>query len=189
MTAAVIATAAVATTSVGIAVSGGGDKKVRAHVALAREAYPLDVRRIWIVDGLSPGESYRLPASGIRNHHGIRTAYRLVVTADATRAVRRPPRRWLHFVPPAVVVDAGRSRAVGLRLELPDDARPGLYGVVLRVRPGGPEGARLTFRIQPAESTRAWIRKTLKLAMWAIPPLVAAGLVVCRVRRFVRADA
>jgi hypothetical protein len=159
-------------------VSGSVDKTVRAEVAVAGEGHPLDIRRIRIVDGLSPGESYRLPAFGIRNHRGVRTAYRLVVSADAGQLGRRPPPPWLRFVPPAVVVDHGQSRAVGVRLELPDDAQPGLYAVVLGVRPGGPEGVRLTFRIEPAESKHAWLRWTANLATWVVPTLIAAALVV-----------
>ena len=166
----------------GIAVSAAVDAAVRAEVVVAGEGHPLDVRRIRIVDGLRPGESYRLPAFGIRNHRGLRTAYRLVVSAGAAQAERRPPRRWLRFVPAAVVIDAGRSRAVGVRLELPDDAEPGVYAVVLGVRPGGSEGARLTFRIEPAESTRAWLRQAANLAMWVVPALVGAVLVVFLVR-------
>jgi hypothetical protein len=176
LTAAVLATAAVAITIAGSAVSAAVDGAVRAEVAVAGKGRPLDVRWIRVVDGLSPGESYRLPAFGIRNHRSSRTAYRLVVCA--AQAERRPPRRWLHFVPAAVVIDAGRSRAVGVRLELPDDAEPGLYAVVLGVRPGSSEGARLTFRIEPAESTRAWPRQAANLAMWVVPALVGAVLVV-----------
>ena len=80
------------------------------------------------------------------------------------------------------MIDAGQSRAVGVRLELPRDAEPGMYAVVLGVRPGGPEGARLTFRIEPAESTRAWLRQAANLAMWVVPALVGAVLVVFLVR-------
>ena len=68
LTAAVLATAAAAITIAGIAVSAAADAAVRAEVAVAGEGHPLDVRRIRIVDGLRPGESYRLPAVGIRNH-------------------------------------------------------------------------------------------------------------------------
>jgi hypothetical protein len=182
LTAAVLATAAVATTIAGIAVSAAGDSAVRAEVALSGKGHPLDVRRIRIIDGLSPGESYRLPAFGIRNHRGIRTAYRLVLSAGAAQAARRPSRRWLQLVPSAVVIDGGRSRAVGVRLEVPDDAQPGPYAVVLGVRPGGSDGARLTFRIEPAESTGAWIRQAANLAMWVVPALVGAVLVVVLVR-------
>ena len=181
LTAAVLATAAVAAIA-GIAVSAAVDGAVRAEVAVAGKGRPLDVRRIRILDGLSPGESYRLPAFGIRNHRSSRTAYRLVVSAGAAQAERRPPRRWLRLVPAAVVIDAGRSHAVGVRLELPDDAQPGLYAVVLGVRPSGSEGARLTFRIEPAESTRAWLRQGANLAIWVVPALVGAVLVVFLVR-------
>ena len=80
------------------------------------------------------------------------------------------------------MIDAGRSRAVGVRLELPDDAEPGVYAVVLGVRPGGSEGARLTFRIEPAESTPAWLRQAADLAMWVSLALVGAVLVVVLVR-------
>jgi hypothetical protein len=155
---------------------------VRAEVAVAGNGHPLDVRRIRIIDGLSPGESYRLPSFAVRNHRGVRAAYRLVVLAGAEQAERRPPRRWLSFVPPAVVIEAGRSRAVGVRLELPQDAEPGVYAVVLGVRPGGSDGARLTFRIEPAESTGAWLRETANLGMWMIPALVVAVLVIALLR-------
>jgi hypothetical protein len=102
--------------------------------------------------------------------------------AGAAQAERRAPRRWLRFVPAAVVIDAGRSRAVGMRLELPRDAEPGVYPVVLGVRPGCPEGARLTFRIEPAESTRASLRQGANLAMRVVPALIGAVLVVFLVR-------
>jgi hypothetical protein len=180
-TAAVLATAAVAITITGIAVCADVDA-VRAEVAVAGKEQPLDIRRIWIVDVLRPGESYRLPSFAIRNHRGIRTSYRLVASADATQAERRSPRYWLRFVPRAVVIDAGRSRAVGARLELPDDAEPGVYAVVLGVRPSGSEGARLTFRIEPAESTRAWLRPAADFAMWVVPTLCGAVFVVFLVR-------
>ena len=176
LTAAVLATAAVANTIAGIAVSAAVDRAVRAEVAVADQGHPFDVRWIRIVDGLSPGESYRLPAFGIRNHRGSRTTYRLVVSAGAAQAERRPLRRWLHFVPAEVVLDAGRSRAVGVRLELPDDAAPGRYGAVLGVRPGGSEGARLIFRVDPGESRRSWLPRAENLALW--PALALAGIVV-----------
>ena len=109
LAAAALATAAVAIA--GVVASAAADRAVRAEVAIAGKDHPLDVRRIRIVDGLSPGESYRLPSFGVRNHRGIRTAYRFVAFAAATQAARRPPRRWLRFVPAAVWIDAGRSRA------------------------------------------------------------------------------
>ena len=180
LTAAVLATAA-AIAIVGNAVSAAVQTAVRAEVVVAGEGHPLDVRQIRIADGLRPGESYRLPAFGIRNHRGFRTAYRLVVSG-AARWERRPPRRWLHFVPAAVVIDAGRSRAVGVRLELPDDAAPGVYAVVVGVRPGRSEGARLTFRIEPAEGTPPWLRQAENLAMWVALALAGAVLVVFVVR-------
>jgi hypothetical protein len=180
-TAAALATAAVAITITGIAVSADV-RAVRADVAAAGKRHPLDVRRIRIVDSLNPGESYRLPAFGIRNHRGSRTAYRLVVSARAARTERRPPRAWLHFVPAAVVIDAERSRAVGVRLELPRDAVPGVYEVVLGVRPGGPEGARLTFRIEPAASTRTSLRHAASLAIWVVPAFLGAAFVVVCIR-------
>jgi len=182
LTAAVLATAA-AIAIVGNAVSAAVQTAVRAEVIVAGEGHSLDVRQIRIVDELRPGESYRLPAFGIRNHRGSRTAYRLVVSAGAAQAEGDPQRRWLHFVPAAVVIDAGRSRAVGVRLELPDDAAPGVYAVVLGVRPGRAEGARLTFRIEPAESTRPWLRQAENLAMWVAFTLVGAVLVVFVARR------
>lgn len=182
LTAAVLATAAVAITVAEIVVSAAVGTAVRAEVAVAGKGHPLDARRIQISDGLSPGESYRLPAFGVRNHRGTRTAYRLVAFAGAAQEERRPPRRWLRFLPAAVVIDAGRSRAVGVRLELPDDAAPGMYAVVLGVRPGGSEGARLTFRIEPAESTPAWLRQVANLAMWVVAAVAGAALVVLLVR-------
>ena len=182
LTAAVLATAAVAITVAEIVVSAAVGTAVRAEVAVAGKGHPLDVRRIRIVDGLSPGESYRLPAFGVRNQRSTRTTYRLVASASAAQADRRPPRRWLRFVPAAVVIDAGRSRAVGVRLELPDDAAPGIYAVVLGVRPGSSEGARLTFRIEPAESTRAWLPPAADLATWMVTALIGVVVVAFLVR-------
>jgi hypothetical protein len=180
-TAAVLVTAAVATTIAGI-VSAAVDSAVRAEVAVSGKGHPFDVRRIRILDGLTPGESYRLPAFGVRNHRGLRASYQLILSAGAARAERLPPRRWLRFVPAAVVIDAGQSRAVAVQLQLPADAEPGVYGVVLGVHPGESEGARLTFRIEPAESTRAWLRQPANPAMWVGPALVGAVLVVFLVR-------
>ena len=185
-TAAVLAAAAVALGVAGSAVSDPVDGAVRAEVAVAGNRHPLDVRLIRILDGLTPGESYRLPAVGIRNHGGRRTSYRLTVAAGAARGERLPPRRWLRFVPAAVVIDAGQSRAVGVRLELPDDATRGVYAVVLGVRPGDRAGARLTFRVDAAEATRAWFRQAAILAMWVAPALTGAMLVVYLVRRHAR---
>jgi hypothetical protein len=180
LAAAVLATAAAAIA--GVVASAAVDPAVRAELAVAGNGHPLDVRRIRIVDGLSPGESYRLPSFSIRNHRSIRTAYRLVVFASATQAERRPPQGWLRFLPAAVVIDAGRSRVVGVRLKLPDDAEPGLYEVVLGLRPGGSEGARLRFRIEPAERTRGWLRQAVNVAMWVVPTFFGAVLVVFLVR-------
>ena len=167
----------------GNAVSAAVQTAVRAEVIVAGEGHPLDVRQIRIVDGLRPGESYRLPAFGIRNHRSSRTAYRLVVSAGAAQAERRPLRPWLHFVPAAVVIDAGRSRAVGVRLELPDDAPPGMYAVVLGVRPGRSEGALLTFWIEPAESTPPWLRQAENLGMWVASAVVGAVFAFLLYRR------
>ena len=183
LTAAVATTAAVvALALVGIEVSAAVGTAVRAEVVVAGEGHPLDVRQIRIVDGLRPGESYRLPTFGIRNYRSVRTAYRLVVSAGAARGERRPPGRWLRFVPTTVVLEAGRAHAVGARLELPRDAEPGMYAVVLGTRPGGSEGADLTFRIEPSESTGELRRQTASLAMWVVTVLVGAVLVVVLVR-------
>lgn len=186
--AAVVATAAATITITGIAVSADV-RAVRADVTVAGERHPLDVHRIRIIDGLRPGGRYRLPAFGVRNHRGSRTAYRLVASARAAQANRRPQRAWLHFVPAVVVIDAGRSRPVGVRLQLPRDAEPGVYDVVLGVRPGGPEGARLTFRVESAASTRVPLRQAANVASWALSALLGAALVVAlgRSRRRTRA--
>ncbi len=180
LAAAVLATAAAAIA--GDVASAAVDRAVRAEVAVAGKGHPFDVRRIRIVDDLSPGESYRLPSFAVRNHRGGRAAYRLIAFADATEAERRPPRRWLRFVPAAVVIDAGRSRAIGLRLEVPHTAEPDAYAVLIGVRPGGSEGVRLTFRIERAESTQAWLRQAASLSMWVVPAIVGAILVVFLVR-------
>lgn len=182
-TAAVATTAAVLLALVGSAISAGVHTAVRAEVVIAREGHLLDVRQIRIIDGLTPGMSYRLPAFGIRNHRGTRTAYRFHAFAGAAQSERRPPRRWLRFAPGAVVIDAGRSRAVGVRLELPHDAASGVYAVVLGVRPGGSEGARLTFRVEPAERTRFWLPEAESLAMLVGAALVGAVLILLVVRR------
>ena len=177
------AVAAATAAAVGVVVASASvDRAVRAEVAVAGKGHPLNVRRIRVVDGLSPGESYRLPSFDIRNLRGIRTAYRLVVFSGSTQAETRPSQGWLRFVPAVVVIDARRSRAVGVRLDLPGDAEPGVYAVVLGVRPGGAEGARLTFRVEPAESTRAWLRQAVNFAIWVVPALVGALLVVLFVR-------
>jgi len=64
LTAAVATTAAVvALALVGIEVSAAVSTAVRAEVVVAGEGHPLDVRQIRIVDGLGPGESYRLRVS------------------------------------------------------------------------------------------------------------------------------
>ena len=81
-----------------------------------------------------------------------------------------------------MVIDAGRSRAVGVRLELPDDAAPGVYAVVLGVRPGGSEGVQLRFRVEPAASAGARLRRAATLALWAAPAFIGAVLVVFLVR-------
>jgi hypothetical protein len=180
LAAAVLATAAAALA--GVVASAAADRAVRAEVAVAGKGHPLNVQGMRIIDDLSPGESYRLPSFGIRNLRSVRTAYRFVVSGGATQTERRPPRRWLRFVPHAVVIDAGQSRAVGVRLELPHDAEPGLYAVVLSIRPGGSEGARLTFRIEPAKSTRAWLRQAANFAMWVVPTFVGVFLALFLVR-------
>lgn len=169
-TAAVLAAAAAALVAVGVALSAGPDTAVRAEVVVAGERHPLEVRRIRIVDGLRPGRSYRLPAVTIRNDRGVSTTFRLVVLPGVAR-------RWLRAVPAEVAIDAGRSRAFGLRLELPDDTEPGVYAVVLGARPGGAEGARLTFRVERAETER-WVRQATSLAMWIVPALAGAALLV-----------
>ena len=189
LTAAVLATAA-AISITGVAASAA-DRAVRAEVVVAGKGDPLDVRRIRIVDGLHAGESYRLPAFAIRNQRVLRTAYRLVASVGVPQEEKRPPRRWLRFVPAKVVIDAGHVRAIGVRLELPDDAEPGVYAVALGVRPGGSEGARLTFRIEPAESTNAPLRQAVNLAQRVFPVLVGAALLVflARVARTSKASA
>jgi hypothetical protein len=180
-TAAVLGTAAVVFT--GIAGSATVGPAVRAEVVVAGEGDPLDVRRIRIVDGLSPGGSYRLPAFSIRNHRGSRAAYRPVISADSAQKERRPPRRWLHFLPATVVIDAGRSRAVGVRLELPEDAAPGAYAVVFTARPGGgPHGARLTFRIEPAETMRSSLRQAANHTIGVVLASFGAALVIALAR-------
>ena len=176
LTAAVIATAAAVTVAAaGVALSAGPDTAVRAKVVVAGERQPLDVRRIRVVDGLLQGRSYRLPAVGIRNLRALPATHRLVVSPGVAH-------RWLRVVPARVLIDAGRSRAVGLRLELPDDAEPGTYAVVLGVRPGGPGRAHLTFRVEPAEAG-GWGRQAANLAMWTLPALVGTVLVVFRAPR------
>jgi hypothetical protein len=166
-TAAVIATAAAAAGTLAVIdVSAADDAAVRAEVVLAREGQLLDVRRIRIVDGLLPGRTYRLPAVGIRNRRGRATTYRLVV-------LRGTAHRWLRVVPAQVAIDAGRSRTVALRLDLPHEAEPGVYAVTIAVRPGGSGGARLTFSVEPAGAT-GWARRPAGLMMWIVAAVAGA---------------
>jgi hypothetical protein len=172
LSAAVLAAAAAAAGAfVAIEVSVAANPAVRAEVTIAREGYPLDVRRIRIVDGLLPGRTYRLPAVGIRNRRGRATTYRLVVLGTA--------HRWLRVVPAQLAIAAGRSGAVGLRLQLPDAAESGVYEVTIRVRPGGSEGARLTFRVEPA-GTAGWTRRPAGLAIWIAAAVAGAILLGVR---------
>jgi hypothetical protein len=69
-----------------------------------------------------------------------------------------------------------------MRLELPDDAEPGLYAAVLGVRPGGSEGARLTFRIEPAATGPAWLRQAPDLALWVVAALVGSVVAASLIR-------
>lgn len=168
--AAVLAAAAAAAGAfVAIEVPAAASPAVRAEVTIAREGHPLDVRRIRIVDGLLPGRTYRLPAVGIRNRRGRATTYRLVVLPGTAN-------RWLRVVPARLAIDAGRSRTVGLRLQLPHEAEPGVYAVTIGVRPGGSDGARLTFRVEPA-GTAGWTRRPARLAIW-IAATVAGAIVL-----------
>lgn len=167
LSAAVMATAAaVAGTFAAFDVSAA-THAVRAEVVVAREGQPLAVRQIRVVDGLRPGESYRLPVIGIRNQRGLRTTYRLVVAGAA--------RNWLRFVPARVLIDAGRSRTVALRLDPPHEAEPGVYAVTIAVRPGGSGGARLTFSVEPAGMT-GWGRRPAVLTMWIVAAVAGAIL-------------
>ena len=173
LSAAVLAAAAAAAGAfVAIEVSVAANPAVRAEVTIAREGYPLDVRRIRIVDGLLPGRTYRLPAVGIRNRRGRAATYRLVVVPGTAH-------RWLRVVPAQLAIAAGRTRAVGLRLQLPHAAEPGVYAVTIRVRPGRSEGARLTFRVEPA-GTAGWTRRPGGLAIWIAAAVAGAILLGVR---------
>ena len=182
LTAAVLATAAVGTTVVGI-----GSPPLSTRRCGPRS--PLQGRDIRSTsDGYGSSTAYsrrELPPAGVRRSESPRSPHRLPSRRLRRRGARRtaPPRRWLRFVPAAAVIDAGQSRAVAVQLQLPADAEPGVYGVVLGVRPGDSEGARLTFRIEPAESTRAWLRQAANLAIVGDPRVDGSGsLVVLLVR-------
>lgn len=170
-TAAVLATAAVVAVA-GEAVSATVHSAVRAEVVVAGEGVLLDVEQIRIVDGLRPGVSYRLPTIRVRNYRGLRTTFRLFVRSGA-------PDNWLRIAPAEVAVDAGLSRAVGLQLNLPDDAEPGVYPLTIGVRPGGSSGMRLTFRVERTRATRrAW--RTPGLALWIVAAVTGAAFVAVR---------
>ena len=147
MVAAALVAAATILAGAGVA----ADAPVRAKMSVADPGRTVDVERILILDTLKPGERYRLPTIGIRNHRGVRGTYRLVVSRRAVAVELRPSQSWLHFVPPSVSIGAGRSRAVGILLELPDDAEPGVYVAVLGVHPGPDEATRLAFSVEPVE--------------------------------------
>ena len=186
LTAAVLATAAVAMTIAGIArLNAAVDRAVRAEVAVADEGHPISTSVGYgSSTACSPGESYRLPAVGIRNHRGSRTAYRLVVSAGAAqaegaptatlaalRAGRRRDRRR------AVACGRRAARAAGRR-------RTGrVYSIVLGVRPGrfGRRASDISDRAGREPRARGFDRAE-NLAMWVLPALVGAVLVVALVR-------
>ena len=109
----------------GSAVSAAVHAAVRAEVVVAGEGHPLDVRQIRIVDGLRQA-SYRLPRSAFGT-----TAVSALPTVSSSPLVRRAGnggRRDAGCVScAAVVIDAGQSRAVAVRLRLPADAESGVY--------------------------------------------------------------
>ena len=139
---------------------------------------------------LSPGRVYRLPAFGIHNPGSGRATLHPGVAFVAGQDRRLAPAEWFRFTPDSVVLDAGRTRAVSARIELPSDAGKGDYAALLGAwlvpspdggGAGAAAGARVTFAIQEPGSLELWRHRLDFLWIWLV---LASVLGVAWMRRY-----
>lgn len=151
----------------------------------------LDRARIDVDEPLEPGGRYELPELGVRNPGTAPTAYQMAAQpTDRAEHTAKPD--WFVFSPDQFALDPDDDQGVGVALELPDDAEPGGYEVLLAAqvtpdgqgaRVGGAAASQLSFEIGQASQADGQGPAELGegpgrwLALALLAALVVAGLV------------
>lgn len=148
------------------------DSRAGADVGVA-----LDVGRITIEQRLAKGGSYQLPTIGVRNPGSETTTYEMSAGHVEDQAQRRPPPDWITFTPDRFTLEPGATIPVRVTLEIPTDAEPDDYYVLLRAQVvtdgggaqvGAAAAAPLTFTVEPSTLLEAWaLRGRRALGEWA----------------------
>ena len=114
-----------------------------AAAAWADRGVAVDVGRIDVDEMLQPGQTYTLPAIGVRNPGSQPSTYRLAVSPVETELLA-VPEEWVRITPASLRLDADESQQVQPELAVPVDAEPGEYETLLAAQlDGAGEGAQI----------------------------------------------
>jgi hypothetical protein len=108
--------------------------------AWSDQGVAVDVGRIDVADVLHPGRSYVLPSIGVRNP-GTRTSGYTLRTRQIHSELLSVPEDWVAFVPASLHLRPGEQERIEPTLDVPIDAEPGDYEVLVTARLDGGEGA------------------------------------------------
>lgn len=166
--------------------------------AAADRGVALDLGRVEIARGLTPGGGYRLPPVGVRNPGDEETTYRMVVSSMLDQKGTPVPESWLRFEPREVTLRPGEASKVEARLELPTGADPGDYEGLLAAQivtkgggaqVGAAAAAKLSFAVESTTLFGAWwFRSSTWLERntpwtWLVPALLLSAFLAVELRR------
>ena len=172
-----------------------------AMAAQADRGVGVSLGRIEIVDVLSPGAGYKLPALGVLNTGDEPGDYEVAITYRADQPEKRPRDSWFELQPRQFHLNAGESRSVDVHLTLPTGADPGDYFAYIEARPitegegvrvGVAAATRVTFTVKPS----SWLQaQRLRINRWIdesepwsfiVPGSILGGLLFMTLQRHVR---
>jgi hypothetical protein len=153
----------------------------------------MDVGKVAVDQRLAKGGTYHLPVIGVRNPGTEAATYEMGVSHIQGQAERWAPDSWFSFSPSRFTLQPGATQPVRVTLDIPTDAGPDDYAVLLqaRIAPAG-EGAQvgaaaaaqLSFTVKPSTILEAWLlRGRRTIADWSpwsyvLPALLAGGVTV-----------
>ncbi len=135
----------------------------------AQSGVGVNVGKIEIDQTLSTGGSYNLPSIGVINTGHDASDYSVRISYMGDQEEQRPPGDWFSFSPSEFRLEAGESRTVAIRLNIPVAARSGDYFALVEASPKAPEGSGVVVGIAAATKLTFTVRASNPIigsALW-----------------------
>ena len=124
-----------------------------APFAFASVGVGVNLGKIEIDESLKPGGIYNLPLIGVINTGDEAGDYELEITYHQDQSEQRPSKEWFSFTPSAFHLEAGESKNVAIKIELPLNTRPGDYFAYIEAHPVVKSGPGTSIGIAAATKT------------------------------------